>query len=38
MTALHTLKRGLPLAINGIHKSFGEREVLKSVQLNIPAG
>ena len=38
MTALHTLKRGLPLAINGIHKAFGEREVLKNVQLNIPAG
>jgi len=38
MTALHTLKRGLPLAINGIHKAFGEREVLKHVQLNIPAG
>ncbi|MES2820351.1 MAG: aliphatic sulfonates ABC transporter ATP-binding protein [Pseudomonadota bacterium] len=38
MTALHTLKRGLPLAIKGIHKAFGEREVLKNVQLNIPAG
>ena len=38
MTALHTLKRGLPLAINGIHKVFGEREVLKNVQLNSPAG
>ncbi|PTS86620.1 aliphatic sulfonates ABC transporter ATP-binding protein [Pseudomonas sp. HMWF032] len=38
MTALHTLKRGIPLAINAIHKAFGEREVLKNVQLNIPAG
>ena len=38
MTALHTLKRGLPLAINAIHKAFGEREVLKDIQLNIPAG
>jgi sulfonate transport system ATP-binding protein len=38
MTALHTLKRGLPLAVNAIHKAFGEREVLKNVQLNIPAG
>lgn len=38
MTALHTLKRGLPLAINAIHKAFGERQVLKNVQLNIPAG
>ncbi|KRW58529.1 aliphatic sulfonates ABC transporter ATP-binding protein [Pseudomonas sp. TTU2014-080ASC] len=38
MTALHTLKRGIPLAINGIHKAFGEREVLKNIDLHIPAG
>ncbi|MCU1719433.1 aliphatic sulfonates ABC transporter ATP-binding protein [Pseudomonas sp. 5P_3.1_Bac2] len=38
MTALHTLKRGIPLAINNIHKAFGEREVLNDIQLNIPAG
>ncbi len=38
MSALHTLKRGVPLAINGIHKAFGEREVLKNIDLRIPAG
>jgi sulfonate transport system ATP-binding protein len=38
MTALHTLKRGIPLAIENIHKAFGEREVLKNIVLHIPAG
>ncbi|WXL26795.1 aliphatic sulfonates ABC transporter ATP-binding protein [Ectopseudomonas mendocina] len=38
MTALLTLKQGIPLAINGIHKAFGEREVLKNIELHIPAG
>ncbi|WP_447588138.1 aliphatic sulfonates ABC transporter ATP-binding protein [Aquipseudomonas campi] len=38
MTALHSLKRGIPLAIKHIHKSFGEREVLKDIELRIPAG
>ena len=38
MTALHSIRQGIPLAINAIHKAFGEREVLKDIQLNIPAG
>lgn len=43
MTALHTLAHGrsqdgITLDINAIHKAFGEREVLKSIQLKIPAG
>ena len=38
MSAVHTLTRGVPLAINGIHKAFGEREVLKHIDLRIPAG
>ncbi|MGE8496744.1 MAG: aliphatic sulfonates ABC transporter ATP-binding protein [Pseudomonas sp.] len=38
MTALHSLKSGIPLSIESIHKAFGEREVLKQVDLRIPAG
>lgn len=41
MNALSTpqhLKRGIPLAVQGIGKSFGEREVLKGIDLRIPAG
>ncbi|MBD9483517.1 aliphatic sulfonates ABC transporter ATP-binding protein [Pseudomonas sp. PDM14] len=38
MTALHTLKRGIPLGIDAIHKSFGERRVLQNIDLHVPAG
>ncbi|WP_252271974.1 aliphatic sulfonates ABC transporter ATP-binding protein [Pseudomonas subflava] len=48
MTALHSIRQGrplggtpldgIPLAIEGIRKAFGEREVLKSIDLHIPAG
>ena len=43
MTALPAFKpedasRGMALTINAIHKVFGEREVLKDIQLSIPAG
>ncbi|MBT8767634.1 aliphatic sulfonates ABC transporter ATP-binding protein [Metapseudomonas boanensis] len=38
MTTLHTLKRGIPLALNGIGKAFGERQVLADIDLHIPAG
>lgn len=38
MTALHSIRRGIPLNIEGIRKSFGEREVLQGIDLNIPAG
>ncbi|GGJ93838.1 aliphatic sulfonates ABC transporter ATP-binding protein [Pseudomonas matsuisoli] len=38
MTALHSIKRGAPLALRGIRKAFGEREVLKAIDLDIPAG
>ncbi|WP_165678357.1 aliphatic sulfonates ABC transporter ATP-binding protein [Metapseudomonas otitidis] len=41
MNALSTpqhLKRGIPLVVQGIGKSFGEREVLKGIDLRIPAG
>ena len=41
MNALSTpqnLKQGIPLALNGVVKRFGEREVLKGIDLRIPAG
>jgi len=38
MTALHSIRQGIPLAIEGIAKAFGEREVLRGIDLNIPAG
>jgi sulfonate transport system ATP-binding protein len=30
--------RGLPLTIRGLHKSFGANEVLRGIDLHIPAG
>jgi len=30
--------RGLPLAIHGLRKSFGDNEVLRGIDLHIPAG
>ncbi|CAM4047227.1 aliphatic sulfonates ABC transporter ATP-binding protein [Ectopseudomonas alcaliphila] len=38
MTALHNIRRGIPLAIEKIEKAFGERQVLKGVDLHIPVG
>lgn len=38
MTALHSIRQGIPLAIEGIRKAFGEREVLREIDLHIPAG
>ncbi|MGG2399442.1 aliphatic sulfonates ABC transporter ATP-binding protein [Pseudomonas sp. SH1-B] len=38
MTALHNIHQGVPLAIEKIEKSFGERQVLKGIDLHIPAG
>jgi len=38
MTALHSIRQGIPLAIEGIGKAFGEREVLQGIDLQIPAG
>jgi sulfonate transport system ATP-binding protein len=38
MTALHNIRQGIPLAIQGIRKAFGEREVLQGIDLHIPAG
>ena len=32
------LLRGIPLAIQNIKKAFGSREVLKDIDLHIPAG
>ncbi|WP_060507561.1 aliphatic sulfonates ABC transporter ATP-binding protein [Pseudomonas sp. NBRC 111124] len=32
------LLRGIPLAANGLRKAFGQREVLKGIDLHIPAG
>ncbi|KAF1068767.1 MAG: Aliphatic sulfonates import ATP-binding protein SsuB [Pseudomonas citronellolis] len=32
------LKQGIPLAIKAVVKRFGEREVLKGIDLHIPAG
>jgi sulfonate transport system ATP-binding protein len=30
--------RGLPLTIRGLHKSFGDNDVLRGIDLHIPAG
>jgi sulfonate transport system ATP-binding protein len=30
--------RGLPLTIRGLHKSFGDNEVLRGIDLHVPAG
>src|SRR5690606_22660297 len=38
MTALHSIRQGIPLVIEGIGKAFGEREVLRGIELHIPAG
>ncbi|MEK1907910.1 MAG: aliphatic sulfonates ABC transporter ATP-binding protein [Pseudomonas sp.] len=38
MTALHSIRQGIPLAIKDIRKSFGERQVLTDIDLHIPAG
>ena len=38
MTALQSIRQGIPLVIETIEKSFGERQVLKSIDLHIPAG
>ena len=38
MSALHSIRQGIPLAIEGIRKAFGSREVLKGIDLHIPAG
>ncbi|RJG12561.1 aliphatic sulfonates ABC transporter ATP-binding protein [Pseudomonas cavernicola] len=32
------LKRGIPLAVRGLHKAFGSRPVLQDIDLLIPAG
>ena len=32
------LRQGIPLAIKGLQKSFGERQVLRDINLHIPAG
>src|SRR3982074_2606237 len=32
------VSRGLPLAIRGLRKSFGDNEVLRGIDLHIPAG
>ncbi len=38
MTALHNIRQGIPLAIEGIHKAFGGRQVLSHIDLHVPAG
>lgn len=32
------LLRGIPLAVRGVRKAFGDREVLRGIDLHIPAG
>src|SRR6266516_7971771 len=32
------LLRGLSLTIRGLHKSFGDNEVLRGIDLHVPAG
>ena len=34
----HAASRGLPLTIRGLRKSFGDNEVLRGIDLHIPAG
>ena len=34
----HVPSRGLPLTIRGLKKSFGDNEVLRGIDLHIPAG
>ena len=34
----HDPLRGLPLTIRGLRKSFGQNEVLRGIDLHIPAG
>src|ERR1700761_8163213 len=36
--AAPTVSRGLPLTIRGLRKSFGDHEVLRGVDVHIPAG
>lgn len=38
MTAMHSIKQGAPLTVRGIRKAFGERDVLRGIDLDIPAG
>lgn len=38
MTLLQNIPRGIPLAIEGIAKSFAQRDVLEGIDLQIPAG
>lgn len=38
MTALHNIRQGIALGIENIEKAFGERQVLKGIDLHIPAG
>lgn len=38
MTAMHSIRQGIPLVVARIGKSFGEREVLMAIDLHIPAG
>ncbi|QWV18625.1 aliphatic sulfonates ABC transporter ATP-binding protein [Stutzerimonas zhaodongensis] len=38
MTLLKTIPHGVPLSIEGVTKSFGQREVLKGIDLQIPEG
>ncbi|MFP6848013.1 MAG: aliphatic sulfonates ABC transporter ATP-binding protein [Pseudomonas sp.] len=38
MSALQNIRQGIPLAIQGIAKAFGARQVLKAIDLHIPAG
>jgi len=32
------LRRGIPLAVQNLRKSFGERQVLRDIDLHVPAG
>lgn len=38
MTALRSIPCGIPVAIEGIGKAFGQRDVLNGIDLQIPAG
>lgn len=38
MSTLHTLKNGLPLNLEALGKTFASRQVLRGIDLHVPAG
>jgi sulfonate transport system ATP-binding protein len=36
--AVPSISRGLPITVRGVHKAFGDHQVLRGIDLHIPAG